>query len=710
MSDSPRQSQAAYWSVCLLILVALIDSQVVSAIAPQIAAGVGSAKTSVAASAATYSIFNAAVAFGLGGFGRRIVPTRGLPIAAMFAVAAAVLAAVAPNVWVFHAARAVAGVSGGLTSALGIAALANSSSYAKRGSQMSGVAISYFLAPVIGVPLGTFLTGRFGWASAFWCAAALVAGAGAMVSIFRLPELPKSATTVDEKLTIGGAFSNLWKLATRSRSAVLGIVSAAFVSGGLVGFSAFLGVWLSDAFRADESQVGIVFGVTGIGAVAGGFAGGKLADRFGKRYVALTASLWMAFGLLLVPTFAWTSALFIAVAAAALFASLRVAPLQALVSEMVAPGERAAFIALRNGVSQLGIVATVWLAGLAYGRAGFFGVGLVCSTVTLAAWVCIRFMEEPKREKSTGELTTAPLSKPRRLPRMVTIPLTVVFVILIGFPYLLSLAVTKAGTRSIERDRADTPAALGAEFEAVTFESAGVKLSGWYLPTRTQGATIILTHGLFRSRYEMLERGVALWKLGYGVLLYDLRRHGKSTGEFSTIGWAERRDVKAAADFVHARAPYDKIVLLGVSMGAAATLLAASEMSGVSAVIADSSFISFNASVRNDTRNLGLPVIPFAPMMTYITAFRMGFSVSEFDIEQAVRRTPTPILFIGGDQDVRMPIATTLEPLFRAGRNPLNEKHVVAGAAHGKAYEVSPRQYVETVDAFVRKVLAHPHA
>ncbi len=705
MSDSPRQSQAAYWSVCLLILVALIDSQVVSAIAPQIAAGVGAAKTSVASSAATYSIFNAAVAFGLGGYGRRIVPTRGLPIAAMFAVAAAILAAVAPNVWVFHAARAVAGISGGLTSALGIAALANASSYARRGSQMSGVAVSYFLAPVIGVPLGTFLTGRFGWASAFWCAAGLVAVAGAMVFVFRLPELPKSATATEEKLTLPTVFSNLWKLATRSRSTVLGIVSAGFVSGGLVGFSAFLGVWLSDAFRATETQAGFVFGVTGIGAVAGGFVGGKLADTFGKRRVALVASLWMAVGLLLVPTFGWTTALFFAVAFAALCASLRVAPLQALVSEMVPPTERAAFIALRNGVSQLGIVGTVWLAGLAYARLGFFGVGLICAGVTLAAWICIGFMEEPKREKSTGELTTASLSGPRRLPRMVTIPLTVVLVVLVGFPYLLSFVVTKARSRPDERVRADTPAGMGAEFESVTFESSGVQLSGWYLHSRTQGATIVMTHGLFRSRYEMLERGVALWKLGYGVLLYDLRRHGKSKGEFCTVGWTERRDVKAAADFVRSRAPFDKIVLMGVSMGAAATLLAAAEMTDVSAVVADSSFLSFNASVRNDTRNLGLPVIPFAPLMTYITAFRMGFSVADFNIEQAVHRTPTPILFIGGDKDVRMPVATTLDPLFKAGRNPLNEKYVVAGAAHGKAYEVATKEYVEKVDAFIHKAL-----
>src|SRR2546423_5379448 len=183
--------------------------------------------------------------------------------------------------------------------------------------------------------------------------------------------------------------------------------------------------------------------------------------------------------------------------------------------------------------------------------------------------------------------------------------------VVVGLPWLLSFAVTKAGTRPDERRRTDTPAQQGATYEDVTFNSTdGNQLSGWYLPNRARAVTIIMTHGLFRSRYEMLDRGIELWRAGYSVLLYDLRRHGRSPAEFSTIGYDERHDVEAAARFARSRAPGQKLVLMGVSMGAAATLLAAAEEAraqDILAVVAESSFLSFEDTVRHHVSLLRLP-------------------------------------------------------------------------------------------------------
>ncbi|MCS7079954.1 MAG: MFS transporter [Chloracidobacterium sp.] len=687
----------AYWAVCLLILAALVDSQLIGAIAPGVAAGLGASKSAVAQSAGVYSLANAATAFWLVGPGRTLRPTRGLPLAGLLAVAAALTAALAPNIWVFYLARAAAGFSGGLVSALAIAALANASSYAARGVQMSGVAVSYFLAPVIGVPLGAFLVGRFGWTAAFWFAAAAAAVAGGLVLRFPLP-----ATQTSSGAQVGGV-RDLWRMATRSRSHGLALISAAFVSGGLVAFSAFLGTWLSDAFRADEFRIGMLFGVTGVGAVGGGFVGGKLADRYGKRRVAVLANGWMAVGLLLVPTFAWTWGLHLATAFAAFCAAARVAPLQALTTELVAPHERPAFIALRNGFSQLGIVAAVVLAGLVYSSGGFLAVAAVCTGLTIVAWACLRNLDDPQ----TGRAVVDP-PKLRLYPRLLRRVAAWLLIIGLGLPYLAGVAVTKARTRPDERRRTDTPAALGAQYEDVRFESSGIPLTGWYLPARTRQVTIILTHGLFRSRYEMLERGVALWKLGYGVLLYDVRRHGKHRGEFCTVGYVERRDVRAAVEFVRRRAPYDRIVLLGVSMGAAASLLAAAETPEVAAVVSDSSFRSFRDAVSNDVRYLGLPHWPLAPVLTYTTAWRMGFAVGDFDLERVARRITVPILFIGGGRDRRMPVETTLEPLYRAARHPASRKLVIGGAAHGEAYAVSPQRYIEAIDGFLQQAVMIP--
>ncbi|MBX7219810.1 MAG: MFS transporter [Blastocatellia bacterium] len=698
MSETSRFATLA---ACLLILVALIDSQVVGAVTPQIAAGLGAAKTLVASSVTAYALAAAAVALGLGRFGKRMRPSLWLPLSSLIFGAASLLAASAPHIAVFFAARALAGLAGGLISALAIAALANASSYATRGRQMSGVAISYFLAPVLGVPLGAFLTGRFGWRSVFLLSAVLVILAGALVWLFPLPDAAAKSehSSESEKQPV---HQSLWKLATRSRSSIWGIVSAAFVSGGLVGFTTYLGSWLADAFFAKPNQVGSIYALAGVGAVFGGAFGGRLADRFGKRAVAVWSSIGMLVLLLMVPTFSWSLSLFVLIGLAAFLAAVRVAPLQALITELVPPTDRATYIALRNGASQLGIAATVALAGRMYPGWGFSGVGFLCAILTFFAWQTVRVIEDPHHDGDKPVLAPRPLWL--RLVRS-TVAIVLIFVVVV-IPYALSFVVTKAGTRPDERIRTDTPAGLGAQFQDVQFVSSdGNTLSGWYLPATKENVTIVMTHGLFRSRYELLERGVRLWKAGYGVVLYDLRRHGKSPAEFATSGYTERHDVLGALEFARKAAPGHKIVLLGISMGATATLLAAAETKDVAAVIAESSFLSFSETAWRHVGLAKLPRIPVAPMVIGLTAWRMNFFPSAFDARAAVQHISCPILFIGGTADVRMPNAETLEPLFAAAVNPHKEKLIVENARHGHAFDVAPDTYVTTVVNFLHKNL-----
>lgn len=737
---------------CLLMLVALVDSQVVGAITPQIAAGLNSAKTSVAGSVMVYALAAAAVALLLGRNMGRVNPVKWLPAAAGIFVAANALAAIAPHVALFWTARALAGLAGGLVSALVIAALADASTYARRGRQMSGVAVAYFLAPVLGVPVGVWLAGRVSWRAVFAASAVLVAVAGLLVRQFPLATSSKAKITagddasesqpqkIDERTT---GRASLWRLAMRSRSTRRGILSAFFVSGGLVGLTTYLGTWLSDAFRAGTREVGLIYALAGAGAVLGGALGGVLADRYGKRRIAITSSALMILLLLLLPTFAWGARLWAVIGVTAFLAALRVAPLQALITELVAAQERATYVALRNGASQLGIALAVAAGARLYPAYGLAGVGAMCAALTLGATLSMRKLEDPHDDlvaPATGDgadpsrLAVESQKPPRRFNgrsiarKMIAVVLALILLITIGLPMLLSFAITKAGTRPGERDRTDTPAAEGVSFEDVSFVSTdGNTLSGWYLPAaaaasgKQQGVTIVLTHGLFRSRYEMLERGLALWRAGYGVLLYDLRRHGRSAAEFSTIGYDERHDVAAAFRFVRGREPEHRVVLMGVSMGAAATLLAASEIGDekLLAVVAESSFLSFTDTVYHHIsrlrippsrhgRGLPVPTFPFAPVLVKFTAWRLNFASDDYDLLRAVRKISRPILFIGGTEDERMPNATVLEPLHAAARHPGKRKFIVEGATHGHAYDESPESYVTTVNEFIETVASPP--
>jgi len=720
------------------MLAALIDSQVVAAITPQVATGLRSAPTQVAASVTIYAVAAATVALLLGRFAPRVDAVVWLPRAALLFVVANLLATFAPRLAIFWTARALAGFAGGLVSALAIAALANASAYKRRGRQMSGVAISYFLAPVLGVPVGTWLAGRFGWRVVFGATAVLVGLTGLLVRQFPLRAATEQADTTTDAQTDAttdsanaatraqtkseASLGALWRLAWRSSATRRGIVSAFFISGGLVGLTTYLGAWLFDAFHEGPREVGAIYAVAGLGAVVGGAAGGMLADLYGKRRVAIGSSVLMVALLVLLPSFNRGTALWILIGVTAFVAALRVAPLQALITELVAPAERATYVALRNGMSQLGIAVAVAVGARFYPRFGLMGVALWCALLTLGAWLSLRKLHEPQGESATAERAGAASDSPRVVARrsrrvlrkLAYVVCVLALLIVVGLPWLLSFAVTKAGTRPDERRRTDTPAQQGASYEDVAFTSTDSnQLSGWYLPARTHGVTVIMTHGLFRSRYEMLDRGIELWRAGYGVLLYDLRRHGRSPAEFSTIGYDERHDVAAAVAFVRARAPGQKIVLMGVSMGAAATLLAAAEAADdkdIIAVVADSSFLSFTDTVRHHVslihlpRGVGVPPFPFATLLIKFTAWRMNFRADDFDLLRAVRQIKRPVLFIGGTNDQRMPIATVLEPLYAAATSPLKRKLIVADekATHGHAYDADPAGYIAAVREFLQ--------
>ncbi|MCC6743554.1 MAG: MFS transporter [Acidobacteria bacterium] len=684
----------------LLILVALIDSQLIGAIAPNVAEGLGVRPSTVAWGVTAYAIAAACVALWLALWHQLRDSVKWLPRSALLFGLGSLITATAPHIGIFFAGRAVAGFAGGMISALAIAALANSSNYDRRGRRMSWVAVAYFLAPVFGVPVGALLAGGYGWRPVFAVSAALSVAAAVLVAMLPLPSVISDESR-DRHEPVEGrreGIAGLWQLATRTRSTRLGIVSAFFVSGGLVGFTSFLGIWLTKGFGASPRAVSLVYLAAGIGAVGGGAIGGLLADRIGKRRVSVASSKLMALALLIVPAVAWGTPLFVLIAVTALFASIRVAPLQALVTEIVARDDRAVYIALRNAASQLGIATAVAVSQPAYDRFGMVGVGVVCCLATLIAWIGIARIDDP-HDRSGSASTRS------RLASLARVSIVAILAAGLGLPWMFSILVTKAGTRPDERDRPDTPATLGASFEDVTFTSVdGNTVSGWWLDAAGRRTTIVMTHGLFRSRWEVLARAVDFWKRGYSVLVYDLRRHGRSGGEFVTLGYDERHDVEAALEYARTRAPGNRMVLFGVSMGGAATLMAAAESTGLTAVVADSSFLSLAHTVDHHLKLVGIPPIPFAPVLTWMTALRLGFLPGQFDVRDAVRRTSVPVLFIGGTDDQRMPVETVLRPLAAASSNPLSRTLVIEGAGHGHAYATSPGVYVDAVDEFLLSV------
>jgi fermentation-respiration switch protein FrsA (DUF1100 family) len=280
-----------------------------------------------------------------------------------------------------------------------------------------------------------------------------------------------------------------------------------------------------------------------------------------------------------------------------------------------------------------------------------------------------------------------------------------------AFPFWLSAIVTGASTRSMDRALTETPATFGAKYKDVEFQTAdGVKISGWYLPSAGKGVTIVYSHGLFRSRRELLERAMDLCKRGYGALLYDARNHGESGPSRVSLGYFERYDAEAAVRYLReVENSKDRVVLFGISLGAVTALRAAAETPEVAAVISDSSFLSLKDTTDHHVRLfLRLPPFPIANETRFFIERRAGFDGDELDALEAVKNLrDRPALFITGAEDRRMP-PDIARRLFEASSSQKSGLLVVDGEAtkvHGHAYQADPRLYVDRIDQFVAAAL-----
>jgi dipeptidyl aminopeptidase/acylaminoacyl peptidase len=274
-------------------------------------------------------------------------------------------------------------------------------------------------------------------------------------------------------------------------------------------------------------------------------------------------------------------------------------------------------------------------------------------------------------------------------------------------PYWLAKAIAHAGTRPMDARSNDDPERYGLTREDISFEAAdGVNLRGWFVAPHRGRAVIIGSHGLFRNRVELLARLVPACKAGYGVLLYDSRSHGTSSRAIVSFGYYERNDVLGAMQYVERHTQADSrpaIVLMGVSMGAVATLEAASQSTTYDALILDSPFSNLRQTVGDHVRLfLGLPRFPFANLFLFWYSRIAGFDPGQFDAHVALRKVkPVPLLIIGSEGDERNPSGVA-RSLYEESPAPVKRLKIFgADVPHGASARLHPQEYWKVLHNFL---------
>lgn len=245
--------------------------------------------------------------------------------------------------------------------------------------------------------------------------------------------------------------------------------------------------------------------------------------------------------------------------------------------------------------------------------------------------------------------------------------------------------------------------------ENVNFESEDLTLTGWFIPG-SNGATIVLAHGMGGNRTEMLPHADYLHWAGFTVLLFDFRCRGLSDGKECTLGAREPLDILSAVNYLKKRTDVDpkRIGVQGISLGAASAILAAAKTpNDIQGVVAEIPFTSVN-SVLNHTfpHIVGLPSFPFAPVTKWICEYRLGVDFDDINPLNVIGRiSPRPILLIDNLNDDLFP-SGSVEMLEKAARQP-KDSHVhwwpIPDCTHGKGWVTAPRKYEHRVLTFWRE-------
>jgi alpha-beta hydrolase superfamily lysophospholipase len=152
-----------------------------------------------------------------------------------------------------------------------------------------------------------------------------------------------------------------------------------------------------------------------------------------------------------------------------------------------------------------------------------------------------------------------------------------------------------------------SPGGLGFPQEEIEFPSTdGILLRGWWSEVSAPEAVVVVSHGYLMNRSELVPLVRLFAEHHTACLFYDFRAHGRSSGKKSFLGFKEKDDVKAAVAWARAKAPGAKIVLIGSSMGAAASALAVGDdFKTADALILDCSYGKLSSAILGWWRFLG---------------------------------------------------------------------------------------------------------
>jgi len=250
----------------------------------------------------------------------------------------------------------------------------------------------------------------------------------------------------------------------------------------------------------------------------------------------------------------------------------------------------------------------------------------------------------------------------------------------------------------------------GFSFENIVFLGGTGKnnLRGWFIHPQSEvnGYTIILIPGWWHTRTTLLPHIKFFSESGYNVFVYDQRSHGASDIARLTFGREEGEDFIAAVDYIlaHKDVNQDKMIAVGESLGSSALIFGIPKRKIFKSIIIEGPYAG--------SKCMGYHMFTNRVGSFWAKIFVPGWWVggrlwcdgnpkNGYPSDYVHLLSPTPILFIRGDDDYMVPEKCAFELINNAGEP--KELWLTPASGHRKALQTYPDEYKRRILEFLQK-------
>jgi pimeloyl-ACP methyl ester carboxylesterase len=234
----------------------------------------------------------------------------------------------------------------------------------------------------------------------------------------------------------------------------------------------------------------------------------------------------------------------------------------------------------------------------------------------------------------------------------------------------------------------------------------GLTLWGTFYEHQPGAPIELMFHGYKGSGERDLCGGVQrCFAMGHSAFIVDQRGSTRSEGKICSFGINERRDCHSWIQFLIKEFGKDvKIILTGVSMGAATVMMAASEPlpPNVKCILADCGYSSPGQIIRLVIDRQGLPSKQVYPFMKLGARIFGHFDLEETSPREAMAKCTVPVIFFHGGDDDFVP-SDMSQQNYDACQAP-KVLSVIPGAGHCLGCLVDTKGYLETLGKFYDSV------